>query len=213
VADVLDEVLRSAQDLGFLGPRPISGQRRHAEGLCALALRGLEVPSGGEFLDLGSGAGLPGLVLALTEGGPARGVLLDAQHRRTAFLAAAVERLGLADRIDVITGRAEDVARDPAHRERYALVVSRGFGAPAVTAECAVAFLAPGARLAVSEPPDENPDRWNEEALIALGLSAPELTATADTHAALFHRTGPLLARWPRKRGIPQKRPLWQSST
>ena len=206
---ILDEVLRSAQDLGFLGPRPIEEQRHHAEALCALALRGLDVRDDTEFLDLGSGGGLPGLVLALRPDGPPRGTLLDSQQRRTAFLEAAVERLGLAERLEVVAARAEDAAHDPAFRERYELVISRGFGAPAVTAECAVAFLAPHGRLVVSEPPEPDDRRWDEEALASLGLTGPELVAGGSAHAAVFHRAGPLAERWPRKRGIPQKRPLW----
>jgi 16S rRNA (guanine527-N7)-methyltransferase len=209
MADVLDEVLRSAQDLGFLGPRPIEQQREHAEALCTLALRGLEVRGDTEFLDLGSGGGLPGLVLALRPDAPSRGTLVDSQHRRTTFLQEAVDRLDLADRLDVVTARAEDAARDPHHRERYQLVISRGFGAPAVTAECAAAFLAEGARLVVSEPPEPDPSRWNEGALADLSLTSPELAALGATHAAILHRRGPLGERWPRKRGIPQKRPLW----
>jgi 16S rRNA (guanine527-N7)-methyltransferase len=208
VPDALDEVLRQAQDLGFLGPGPLGTQRRHAEGLAELSLAG---PGPGEdtrFLDLGSGGGLPGLVVALHS--PAlRGTLLDSQHRRTAFLETAVEDLGLADRIQVLTGRAEDVARDPAHREGYGLVTSRGFARPAVTAECAVAFLSPAGRLVVSEPPDPDPARWDDESLAVLGLTTPDLGAQGEAHAAVLHRTGPLDPKWPRKRGIPQKRPLW----
>jgi 16S rRNA (guanine527-N7)-methyltransferase len=206
--DALDEVLRLAQDLGFLGPASLAAQRRHAEGLAELSLSGLELREDDRFLDLGSGGGLPGLVVAVHRP-ELRGVLLDSQRRRTAFLESAVARLGLTDRIDVVTGRAEDVARDPVHRERHVLVTSRGFARPAITAECAVAFLAPGGRLAVSEPPAPSPFRWNDAVLADLGLTAPTLAEQAEAHAAVLHRTGPLDPKWPRKRGIPQKRPLW----
>ena len=209
--DALDEVLRRAQDLGFFGPGPMVEQRRHAERICALALAGLDGRNSPEFLDLGSGGGLPGLVLAQRLHGVAglSGTLLDSRRRCTDFLLDAVEELALTDRIEVVTARAEDAARDPAQRERYGLVVARGFGRPAVTAECAVAFLAAGARLVVSEPPEADPSRWDESALAELGLTAPELVVAVGAHAAILHRTGPLDSRWPRKRGIPQKRPLW----
>jgi len=232
VADALDEVLRRAQDLGFLGPRPVAAQRHHAEALCTLALAGFEPAgehgverpgrstpkeaplgaptSGGEYLDLGSGGGLPGLVLAGHPGAAAmHGSLLDSQRRRATFLAEAIERLGLRDRLAVVAGRAEDVARDPAHRERYTLVISRGFASPPVTAECAVGYLRPGGRLVVSEPPEPEPGRWDQGALAELGFGVPELVARDETHAAILHRTGPLDPRWPRKSGVPKKRPLW----
>jgi 16S rRNA (guanine527-N7)-methyltransferase len=208
VPDPLDEILRRAQDLGFLGPGSVDAQRGHAEELCRLALAGLD-PTPAEFLDLGSGGGLPGLVLAAHPGAPRRGALLDRQHRRTRFLREAVERLDLADRIEVVTARAEDAARDPGQRERYGLVVSRGFAAPAVTAECAVAFLTPAGRLVVSEPPEADPARWSPDGLARLGLTGPERSARGSAHAATLRRTGTLDPRWPRKPGIPQKRPLW----
>jgi len=216
VPDPLEPVLGRAQDLGFFGPRPVAEQRRHAEQLCALALRGLgpgvaDVGEGAEslrFLDLGSGGGLPGLVLALLEP-RARGTLLDSQRRRTDFLDEAVALLGLADRLEVVTARSEEAARDPSHREGYGLVIARSFGSPAVTAECGVAFLRPAGRLVVSEPPDDDPGRWPPEPLARLGLTPPQIVATDAAHAALLHRTGPLDDRWPRPPGIPNKRPLW----
>jgi 16S rRNA (guanine527-N7)-methyltransferase len=211
VADDLDEILRLAQDLGMLGPGPISEHRRHAEELSRLALSGLEGEGSIHFLDLGSGGGLPGLVLAwgLPESDRLTGGLLDSQQRRGVFLADAVDRLGVAGRIEIVSARAEDAARDDAHHERYDLVIARAFGAPAVTAECAVAFLRPGGRLVVSEPPASDPARWDDVQLATLGLSPPELRAGAHAHAAVLHRVGDLDARWPRRPGIPSKRPLW----
>ncbi|MEX2254298.1 MAG: RsmG family class I SAM-dependent methyltransferase [Acidimicrobiia bacterium] len=206
--DVLDEVLRQAQDLGFFGPRPISEQRAHAEHFVTLALAGVDLDPSLRYLDLGSGGGLPGLVVGLVV--PAStGTLLDSRRVRAEFLGEAVDRLGLADRITVVHVRAEDAARDPAHRERYQLVTARSFAAPPVTAESAVAFLAPSGRLVVSEPPEAPPGRWDAAALAELGLTAPTVAHEAGATAAVFQRRGPLDPRWPRKRGIPEKRPLW----
>ncbi len=110
-----------------------------------------------------------------------------------------------------MTARAEDAARDPEHRSRYDLVTARSFAAPAVTAECAVGFLSPGGRLIVSEPPDREPDRWDEAGLAALGFDPPAPVITTDataTIATLLHPGGPP-DRYPRRPGIPGKRPLW----
>ena len=209
--DDLDEILRQAQDLGMFGPGPIADHRRHAEELSGLALSGLGGESRVEFLDLGSGGGLPGLVLAwgLPDSVRLMGALLESQQRRAAFLQEAVDRLGVAQRIQIVAARAEDAARDDAHRERYDLVVARAFGPPAVTAECAVGFLRPDGRLVVSEPPESDPARWDAEQLVALGLSPPELCTGDHAHAAVLHRQGDLDPRWPRRPGIPTKRPLW----
>lgn len=209
--DDLDEILRQAQDLGMFGPGALAEHRRHSEELSRLALSGLDRERTLAFLDLGSGGGLPGLVLgwALPDSDRLTGALLDSQRRRAAFLEAAVGRLGVTGRIQIVMARAEDTARDVTHRERYDLVIARAFGPPAVTAECAVAFLRPGGRLVVSEPPESDPARWDEEQLAALGLSPPELRSSAHAHAAILHRQGDLSDHWPRKPGIPEKRPLW----
>jgi len=200
------EILRRAQDLGMFGPGAVDPQLAHAEAFVALALADAgELPW--PFVDLGSGGGLPGLVLAQRPG--ARGALLDARHRRAEFLAGAVADLGLDDRIAVIADRAEDAARDPEHRGRYGLVTARSFGAPAVTAECAVGFLRAGGRLAVSEPPGGDRARWSAPALETLGLSPPHFVHHGGASAALLDHPGEPAPRWPRRPGIPTKRPLW----
>lgn len=200
----LSEVLETARERGFLGPGPVADQLRHAERLAAL----LDPPSG-PWLDLGSGGGLPGLVLLLAWP-TTRGTLLDAGTRRTAFLQEALDRLGLTDRATVVTARAEEAARAPAHRGQYALVAARSFGAPAVTAECAVAFLQEGGVLAVSEPPESDPaTRWPPDGLAQLGLSTPEIRRGDGASVAILTHTGATADRWPRRTGIPTKRPLW----
>lgn len=210
----LSEVLETARERGLLGPGPVADHVRHARGLIAL----LDPPRG-PWLDLGSGGGVPGLV-CLIAWPTSSGLLLDASTRRTTFLAEALARLGLEARATVVTGRAEDVARDARHRGRYALVVARSFGAPAVTAECAVGFLVENGRLAVSEPPEPDPlesgsresgpaERWPEDRLHELGLSGPELRRAEGASVAIMTRMGPVAERWPRRTGVPSKRPLW----
>lgn len=161
----LVEVLHEARDLGFLGPGPVEDHLAHAKGFVAAA----PAPPG-RFLDLGSGGGVPGLVLA-AEWPTAEVVLLDGSSKRTAFLRRAVAALGLGGRATVLTARAEVAGRDGRWRARFDLVVARSFGAPAVTAECGAAFLVPGGSLLVSDPPDGG-DRWDEALLGPLGLTA-----------------------------------------
>lgn len=200
------EILRRAQDLGMFGPGAVEGQLAHAEAFVELALADAgELPW--PFLDLGSGGGLPGLVLAQRPG--AHGALLDAQHRRAEFLTEAVADLGLDDTITVAAARAEDAARHPEHRGQYGLVTARSFGAPAVTAECAAGFLRAGGRLAVSEPPGGAPTRWSAPGLETLGLSPPRFAHHGGASAALLDHPGEPTPRWPRRPGIPAKRPLW----
>jgi len=137
-------------------------------------------------------------------------VLLEARERRCRFLREAVEALGLSGRADVIEERAETAARRPDLREAIDVVVARSFGPPAVTAECAVGFLRAGGYLVVSEPPPETAQfRWDEDGLEALGLSPP--VPGDGVGGGTFVRLEKLRLdeRWPRRVGIPAKRPLW----
>lgn len=200
----LEDVLEEARELGFLGPGPVTGHIEHAAGF----LRAVGEPHPDAVVDLGSGGGLPGLVVA--QAWPnARVALLDANERRTAFLARAVLALGLDRRVVVAQSRAEDAGRDPAWRGRADLVVARSFGPPAVTAECAAPLLCEGGRLVVSEPPDGVPERWPEEPLAELGLRPVGRLEQAFSRFQILRQESPCPERFPRRVGVPAKRPLF----
>lgn len=157
-------------------------------------------------IDLGSGGGLPGLVLAIAL--PTwRWTLLDGSVRRTEALQEAVGELGIAERTTVVAARAEEAART-ALRGSFDVAVARGFAAAAPTAECAAPFLRAGGRLLVTEPPGGAPHRWPEDALAELGL-APGGRTTQPVAAQLLVSVGECPDRYPRRTGIPVKRPLW----
>jgi 16S rRNA (guanine527-N7)-methyltransferase len=156
-------VLRRSQDAGFLGPGPVETHVEHAAAFVAA----VGPPS--TYLDLGSGGGVPGLVLALAWPG-ATGVLLDAQARRVRFLVEALADLGIAERVRAVHGRAEELARDPGHRGSYDVVTARSFGPPGATAECGRGFLHPGGALLVAEPPGA-PERWPAAGVSILDLA------------------------------------------
>jgi 16S rRNA (guanine527-N7)-methyltransferase len=198
----LVEVLEEAQTRGFLGPGDPTKNVEHARGLVTLIGNAPE-----RFLDLGSGAGVPGLVLAL-DWAESRAALLDSRERSCAWLEEAVERLDLTERVSVACGRAEDLARGEL-RKGFGLVVARSFGPPAVTAECAVGFLGPAGRLVVSEPPEAPASRWSVAGVAKLGFSPPEIRQRGEATAAVLTRSTELSDRWPRRAGIPAKRPLW----
>lgn len=200
------EYLERARARGFVGPGPLDPHLEHAEALAA-AVGG---DFGGRFLDLGSGAGVPGLALLLAWP-EATGTLLDSRQRRCAFLEEALGELGLAGRGDVACGRAEELARREDRRGAYDLVVARAFGAPATTAECAVGFLRPGGQLVVSEPPGgSGAERWPAEGLAELGFEGPDRRRPDEGPLfAVLTLTGPASDHWPRRVGVPAKRPRW----
>jgi 16S rRNA (guanine527-N7)-methyltransferase len=169
------------------------------------------LPLSGRVLDLGSGGGLPGLVIA-TARPEVELTLLEARQRACRFLREAVADLGLV-KVTVVESRAEEAARRPDLRETFDAVVARSFGPPAVTAECAVGFLRPGGRLVVSEPPGEEPAgpgplRWPGEGLDDLGLGEP-LPGGGPAGSFVVLEKLRSEDRWPRRVGIPAKRPLW----
>jgi 16S rRNA (guanine527-N7)-methyltransferase len=198
-SDLLD-TLEESRRLGFLGPGPIEDHIAHARAFLAL------LPAG-RIVDLGSGGGLPGLVLARARP-DCELVLLDANQRRTQFLEEAVAELGLGERVFVVAERAEVVGRSE-HRGRAAAVVARSFGAPPVTAECAAPLLAPGGLLIVSEPPADTPgERWPPAELAALGMDR-HLEVAGPPRLICLRLVGPCPERFPRRTGVPAKRPLW----
>jgi 16S rRNA (guanine527-N7)-methyltransferase len=197
--------LEQARKRGMLGPGPVETHLEHAGAMASA----VDPHFRGRFLDLGSGAGVPGLFL-LAVWPEARGTLLDARRRRCLFLKTSLEELGLGDRGSIACGQAEELARRPAFRGQYDLVVARGFGAPGTTAECAVGFLRSGGRVVVSEPPGE-PDgaRWPAGGLEELGLLGPEMRGGDVGRFAVLTTEGPPTDRWPRRVGVPGRRPLW----
>lgn len=203
VAD-LTAVLERSRDVGFLGDGAVLGHITHALAFVAAT----PIPPD-RFLDLGSGGGVPGLVLGVAWPA-AQGTLVDAQQKRCVILQDAVERLGLTDRVTVRRGRAEELGRDPHLRGQFDVVTARSFGPPAVVAECAAPFLELGGCLVVSEPPDDG-DRWPVAPLAQLGL-APEPAASDSTdqpRMKVLRQVEPLNDRYPRRVGIPSKRPLF----
>jgi 16S rRNA (guanine527-N7)-methyltransferase len=203
VAEV-DDVLATAQERGLLGPGPVDVQRRHAEALVALVEAATGRPR--QVLDIGTGGGLPGLVAALAW--PSAAVtLLDARRRAVDFVRVAVEALGLSSRCTVLHGRAETLAHEPGHRERYDLVLARAVGRPATAAELCAGFAAVGGHCAVSERPGG--DTWDPVGCGRLGFVPRESIGDGIATVRVLDKVEATPAELPRRRGVPAKRPLF----
>ena len=182
----VEEILDRAVSEGYLTPAVAAEGPAHSVGFLRFGpLDGVSIPSGWSDLhgsgvvgppagalavDLGTGGGIPGLVLATLT--MCRWVLVDRGERRGSFLRWAVRRLGLGDRVEVVVADAVDVGRGPL-RGKANLVTARGFARPGPTAECGAPLLLPGGFLVVSEPPDEThgrAGRWEDGGLRAMGL-------------------------------------------
>ena len=203
--EALLPLLAEAQTIGLVGPGPVEGHLAHARGFAEV----VGDPGSTVLLDLGSGAGVPGLALALLWPS-SRWVLLDGKSRSASFLTNAVGTLDLDSRVTVVEGRAEAVAHDPAYRAAMGLVVARSVGPPAVVAECAAGFLAPGGALVVSEPPGGAGTRWSATGLAELGMDGPTITRSiGGFHFSVIEQQTACPTRYPRRTGVPLRKPLF----
>ncbi|MGA9278970.1 RsmG family class I SAM-dependent methyltransferase [Ilumatobacter sp.] len=175
VSDELDRVLRESQRLGFLGERPIPEVIAHARVFVAPL-----VDVEGAVIDLGSGGGVPGLVIAHDR--PDLNVTLaDRRGKRTDFLVRVVARLGWSERVTVVNDDVERIIeRTPGV---FSAAVARGFGPPPETLRMGRDLVAPSGRIVISEPPSG--DRWPDELLDELGVHR---IATDDSTVAVFER-------------------------
>jgi 16S rRNA (guanine527-N7)-methyltransferase len=202
--DAVERALAEARALGFLGPGPLTAHEASAQAF--LDTLGRLAPEATRLLDLGSGGGVPGLLLAAAL--PATSwIFVDVHRRRTSFLARTAARPPWAGRVTVVRGAAEVLAHDPRHRESVDVVVSRSFGPPATTAECAIGFLRPGGRLLVAEPPQPDTERWPADALAQLGLEIED----AGGPVVSLRRHGALDAEVPRAWRELERRPRWSA--
>ena len=194
------KVLAESQRLGFLGPGDPAAHLAHAAAFVEAV--GTQADSA---VELGSGGGVPGLVLVRSLP-QIRWCLLDSSARRTSLLRWALAELGID--AEVRQERAEEAGRDPAMRAAFDLVVARGFGPPAVTAECAAPFLRVGGRLLVSEPPAPVAGRWPVAGLELVGLGPPQ-QSEGPVGLCCLELVVPCPDRFPRRSGVPARRPLF----
>lgn len=197
---VVLDAWRRGQEISAVGPGSLTSHLDHARHLAVRIDDGAR-----SALDLGTGAGIPGLALAGLRP-DLEWVLVDAARRRVRVLVDAVTAAGWNDRVTVIHDRAELLPGN-GYATAFDVVVARLFGPPAVTAECAAPLLAPGGQLLVTEPAESSRARWDEEVLPVLGLSLGD--RWSDPEVQELRRTGEHEARFPRKPGVAGKRPLW----
>lgn len=165
------------------------------------------------LLDIGTGGGFPGLPIAIARPG-LQVTLLEAHARKTAFLSAAVAELGLTNGT-VVTGRAETEAHLPAYRETFDVTVTRAVDTLAVLAEYQLPFCRIGGLcIAMKKGDIEAEATTATHALAVLGgslravhpVGLPEL---ADNRSiVLIDKLTRTPDVYPRRPGIPAKRPL-----
>ena len=167
----------------------------------------------GELLDVGSGAGIPGIVYAILWP-DTKVVLLESQKKRIEFLHDAVQELGLSN-VEVLEGRAEAHAHELHWRERFDFVTSRALAPLPISLELCLPFLAlEGFFLTFKGNTPNDEVKEAEFALSKLGGGQIDTRAylagpgAPRRHALWSEKIGLTPDRFPRKEGIPAKRPL-----
>lgn len=165
------------------------------------------------LLDVGSGAGFPGIPLKLVCADSCL-TLLESTGKKVTFLEHVVEQLDLQD-VLVVKGRAEELAHDPAHREQYDLVLARAVAKLPVVAEYTLPFCRLGGWVVAQKGEAGAAEAWTaERAITLLGgelrrvvpVELPGLPE--DRSLIVIEKTGLTPAIYPRRPGIPSKRPL-----
>ena len=185
------------------------------DSLALLAVPQLLEREPGAWLDLGAGAGIPGVPLSIAVPS-ARITLLDAVAKKCSFLEAAVDVAGLQDRARVVCGRSERYAGEGAPgREAHDVILARAVAPLAVLAELAAPLLVVDGVLLASKTRAALGDEAEAAATAAercgLRVEPPALLSASPLDQAVcvvFRKTRPTPDWLPRREGIAAKRPI-----
>ncbi len=161
---------------------------------------------GSPLIDVGSGGGLPAIPLAIAYGVPV--TLVESTTKKAAFLEAVLTTLGLAGH--VIPERAEQAARETDLREQFGCATARAVSSAPTVLELTLPFLRLGGMAVLQRGRMDRRER-NAVADAATMLGArltQEIPVDGDRRILLLEKTGSTPQRFPRRAGIPEKRPL-----
>ena len=171
------------------------------------------VPNDARMIDIGSGAGFPGLPLRIAFP-QVRLTLVDSVRKRTAFLHHIIEALGFDD-VEVRLGRAEDLGREPRLREGFDVVLARAVAKLPVLAELMLPFCRVGGLVVTHKGADaEDQVREAQRAVSETGGKLKEVRRVDldrngfTTSLVVIEKVTETPDRYPRRPGIPAKRPL-----
>ncbi|GAB4451150.1 MAG: 16S rRNA (guanine(527)-N(7))-methyltransferase RsmG [Anaerolineae bacterium] len=172
-----------------------------------------ELPPTLALIDVGTGAGFPGLPLKLALP-QLRLTLLESTGKKTAFLQHLIQVLHLTG-VAILTARAEEAGRRPDQRERYDVATARAVAALPVLAEYTLPFVKQGGLVIVQKgqhPADELKAAANALGILGgkvsqiLPVTVPGLDA--ERHLVVIQKIKPTPPQYPRRPGLPAKKPI-----
>ena len=175
--------------------------------------KGININNKLKIIDIGTGAGFPGLPLKIMMP-DVKFTLLDSLNKRVSFLNEVIDELKLKD-IEVLHGRAEDYASDNKYREKYDICVSRAVANLSTLSEYCIPFVKEDGYF-ISYKAGESEEEINnsKNAIKILGgkINKVEefvLPGTDASRVFVFIRKQELTdKKYPRKAGVPAKKPL-----
>lgn len=176
---------------------------------CLRVMRGTPLQ---RVIDVGTGAGFPGLALKIVQP-DMHLTLVESVGKKAEFCAEVVRMLGL-ENVDILTARAEELGQNPQYREQYDWAVARAVAPLPILAEYLLPLVKVGGQMLAQKGKEaEQETKQAENAFTTLGgelrqivsVTLPGVDARALILVAKIHHTPD---RYPRRVGIPSKRPL-----
>ncbi len=165
------------------------------------------------LIDVGTGAGMPGIPLKILLPN-IKLVLLDSTAKKAAFLHHVKQTLGLND-VEIVVGRAEEIAHESQYRERFDMVLSRAVAPLSTLVELTLPFCTIGGSFIAQKKGAINQEISQAgKAISLLGgnlrevkrIDLPEFTD--ERRLIIINKLSPTPQLYPRRPGIPSKRPL-----
>jgi len=197
----LELLLEHNKNVNLTGARDLDALLEHVRDALSIA-RYVRDP----LVDVGSGGGFPAIVLSIVTG---YGVtMIEATLKKARFLELVVAELGL--NVKVLGTRAEIAARDPSLRERFAAATARGVASAPAVLELTVPFLALGGVAVLQRGRFDYLERTaTQDASLMLGGGLLDEHVIDDGHRiVLVSKRRPTPDRFPRRVGLPERRPL-----
>ncbi len=171
------------------------------------------IKDGGRMIDVGTGAGFPGIPLKIARPNIDL-TLLDSLNKRIGFLKEVCDQLNL-DNVDLVHGRAEDLGQNKIYREKYDYVVSRAVAALNVLVEYCMPFVKVGGYFICQKGPNLKEEIG--DAKKAINLLGGEIVdqikidlpfSDRDPNILIVKKIKQTPRKYPRKAGKPTKEPL-----